>query len=120
VSASHPPVTVPPVLIRYGAPNENSVLVASALYPWPWKRQSILQRCRAHRSRKCVLHAETPIASHQVCGPGVTSLIVNSKDRMAFSVRTATGADADAIIAILEGIASEQIYTAINKPWSAD
>ena len=28
--------------------------------------------------------------------------------------------DAAAIIAILEGIASEQIYTAINKPWSAD
>jgi ribosomal protein S18 acetylase RimI-like enzyme len=49
-------------------------------------------------------------------------LMVNqtSKDGMKFVVRTATEADAAAIIAILEGIASEQIYTAINKPWSAD
>jgi L-amino acid N-acyltransferase YncA len=43
-----------------------------------------------------------------------------SKDGMAFSIRTATEADAEAIIAILEGVASEQIYTAITKPWSAD
>ena len=53
---------------------------------------------------------------------GVNSLIVNqtSKDGMKFVIRTATEADAAAIIAILEGIASEQIYTAIDKPWSAD
>ena len=36
-----------------------------------------------------------------------------------FVIRKATEADAEAIIAILEGIASERIYTAIN-PWSAD
>ena len=35
-----------------------------------------------------------------------------------FVIRKATEADAEAIIAILEGIASERIYTAIN-PWSA-
>src|SRR4030095_1948695 len=51
---------------------------------------------------------------------GVISFMVNqtSKDGMKFVVRTAT--EAAAIIAILEGIASEQIYTAISKPWSAD
>lgn len=37
-----------------------------------------------------------------------------------FGIRTATEADAEAIIAILEGIASEQIHTAIDKPWSAE
>jgi len=39
---------------------------------------------------------------------------------MVFPIRTATEADAEAIVAILEGVASEQIYTAIDKPWSAD
>lgn len=42
-----------------------------------------------------------------------------SKGSIAFSIRAASESDAEAIIAILEGIASEQIYTAINKPWSA-
>ena len=37
-----------------------------------------------------------------------------------FAIRRATEADAGAIIAILEGIASERIYTAINRPWSTD
>ena len=37
-----------------------------------------------------------------------------------FGIRRATGADAEAIIAILDGIASERIYTAISRPWSAD
>jgi ribosomal protein S18 acetylase RimI-like enzyme len=39
---------------------------------------------------------------------------------VAFAIRRATAADAEAMIAILQGIASERIYTAINKPWSAD
>jgi ribosomal protein S18 acetylase RimI-like enzyme len=43
-----------------------------------------------------------------------------SKGGIAFSIRAATESDAEDIIAILEGIASEQIYTAINKPWPAD
>src|SRR5690349_6020249 len=34
-------------------------------------------------------------------------------------IRTATADDAPAIVAVLEGIASERIYTAIDKPWSA-
>jgi ribosomal protein S18 acetylase RimI-like enzyme len=37
----------------------------------------------------------------------------------SFAIRTATAADAEAIIAIIERIASERIYTAIDKPWSA-
>ena len=36
------------------------------------------------------------------------------------AIRRAAPKDAEAIIGILEGIASERIYTAINKPWSAD
>ena len=36
------------------------------------------------------------------------------------AIRRATPADAEAIIAILEGIASERVYTAINQPWSAE
>jgi ribosomal protein S18 acetylase RimI-like enzyme len=36
------------------------------------------------------------------------------------AIRKATEADAEAIIAILEGIASERIYTAIDQPWSAN
>ena len=43
-----------------------------------------------------------------------------SNDGMPFVIRRATDADAEAIIAILEGIASERIYTAISRPWSAD
>jgi RimJ/RimL family protein N-acetyltransferase len=42
------------------------------------------------------------------------------KDDLALAIRRATAADAGAIIAILEGIASERIYTAISRPWSAD
>ncbi len=42
------------------------------------------------------------------------------KQRTAFVIRKATEADAAAIIAVLEGIASERIYTAISRPWSAD
>jgi RimJ/RimL family protein N-acetyltransferase len=42
------------------------------------------------------------------------------KDGVGFAIRRATAADAEAIIAILQGIASERIYTAINRPWSAD
>lgn len=42
------------------------------------------------------------------------------KDGVAFTIRRATAADAEAMIAILQGIASERIYTAINRPWSAD
>jgi [ribosomal protein S18]-alanine N-acetyltransferase len=34
------------------------------------------------------------------------------------AIRRATAADAEAIIDILEGIASERVYSAINKPWS--
>jgi ribosomal protein S18 acetylase RimI-like enzyme len=47
-------------------------------------------------------------------------LTTTAKDGRAFRVRKATEADAEAIIAILEEIASEQIHTAINKPWSTD
>jgi L-amino acid N-acyltransferase YncA len=36
-----------------------------------------------------------------------------------FRVRRATEADAEAIVEVLEGIVSERIYTAIEKPWSA-
>ena len=43
-----------------------------------------------------------------------------SRQGVPFSIRRATEADAEAIIAILEGIASERIYTAISRPWSAD
>lgn len=39
---------------------------------------------------------------------------------VGIAIRRATGADAPAIIAILEGIASERVYTAVNKPWSAE
>jgi hypothetical protein len=39
---------------------------------------------------------------------------------VTFAIRKATEADAAAIIALLEGIASERIHTSINKPWSAD
>jgi ribosomal protein S18 acetylase RimI-like enzyme len=42
------------------------------------------------------------------------------KDDGTVAIRRATAADAEAIVAILEGIASERIYTAINRPWSAD
>jgi ribosomal protein S18 acetylase RimI-like enzyme len=35
------------------------------------------------------------------------------------AIRKATPDDAEAIIAVLEEIASERVYTAINKPWSA-
>jgi ribosomal protein S18 acetylase RimI-like enzyme len=42
------------------------------------------------------------------------------KDRLAVSIRRASEADAEAIVAILEGIASERIYTAIDRPWSAE
>jgi ribosomal protein S18 acetylase RimI-like enzyme len=48
--------------------------------------------------------------------------MVNPQARLGalFAIRRATEADAEAIIAILEGIASERIYTAIDKPWPAD
>jgi ribosomal protein S18 acetylase RimI-like enzyme len=36
------------------------------------------------------------------------------------AIRKANERDAEAIIAILDVIASERIYTAINKPWSPD
>jgi ribosomal protein S18 acetylase RimI-like enzyme len=39
---------------------------------------------------------------------------------MKFVVRTATGAYPAAIISILNDTATTEIYTAINKPWSAD
>ena len=39
---------------------------------------------------------------------------------MEFAIRRATEADAGEIIAILEGVASERIYTAIDRPWSAE
>ena len=42
------------------------------------------------------------------------------KERVAFAIRRASAADAEAIVGILERIASERIYTAIGKPWSAD
>lgn len=35
-------------------------------------------------------------------------------------IRRAVEADAAAIVAIIEGIASERIYTAIDRPWPAD
>ena len=35
------------------------------------------------------------------------------------AIRKATPDDAEAIIAVLEEIASERVHTAINKPWSA-
>lgn len=43
-----------------------------------------------------------------------------SKQGVPLIIRKATEADAEAIIAILEGIASERIYTAIDRPWSVD
>jgi RimJ/RimL family protein N-acetyltransferase len=42
------------------------------------------------------------------------------KEGATFAIRRANADDAEAIIAILQGIASERIYTAINRPWSAD
>ena len=42
------------------------------------------------------------------------------KEAVAFAIRRATAADAQAIVAILEGIASERIYNAINKPWPGE
>jgi ribosomal protein S18 acetylase RimI-like enzyme len=39
---------------------------------------------------------------------------------MEFTIRRAAPGDAEAIIAILEGIASELIYSAISEPWSVD
>lgn len=49
-------------------------------------------------------------------------MLVNPEPQQGipFAIRRATEADAEAIIAVLEGIASERIYTAINRPWSAD
>ena len=44
----------------------------------------------------------------------------SSDHKPSFSIRRATAADADVIVSILQEIASERIYTAINKPWSAD
>jgi ribosomal protein S18 acetylase RimI-like enzyme len=44
----------------------------------------------------------------------------SNRGLVPFVVRQATQADAEAIIAILEGIAAERIYTAIDRPWSAD
>jgi ribosomal protein S18 acetylase RimI-like enzyme len=37
-----------------------------------------------------------------------------------FVIRMAFESDAEAIIAILEGVAAERIHTAIHNPWSAD
>jgi L-amino acid N-acyltransferase YncA len=37
-----------------------------------------------------------------------------------FTIRTAHAQDAAAITAIIEGVASEQIYSAINRPWSIE
>ena len=42
------------------------------------------------------------------------------KSQGEFRVRRATEADARAIVEVLEGIVSERIYTAIEKPWSVD
>jgi len=42
------------------------------------------------------------------------------KEGAFLAIRTAVEADAAAIVAIIEGIASERIYTAISRPWSAD
>ena len=49
-------------------------------------------------------------------------MLVNhvSKVGIKFGIRGATESDAEGILAILQGIAAEQIHTAINKPWSAD
>ena len=44
----------------------------------------------------------------------------SDKEEAAFEIRKATEADSEAIIAIVEGIASERIHSAIDKPWSAD
>ncbi|MBK5294949.1 MAG: GNAT family N-acetyltransferase [Acidobacteriia bacterium] len=41
-------------------------------------------------------------------------------DGQAFRIRRATGADAEAIAAVLEGVVSERTSTAIVKPWSAE
>ena len=38
---------------------------------------------------------------------------------MRYSVRAATPEDAEQLIAVLEEVASERVYTAITKPWSA-
>ena len=43
-----------------------------------------------------------------------------SKESGPFLIRRATGADAEAIVGIIEQIASEQVYTAITRPWSVD
>ena len=37
-----------------------------------------------------------------------------------FRVRKATEADAGAIVEVLEGIVSERVYTAIERPWSVE
>lgn len=37
-----------------------------------------------------------------------------------YAIRRATVADAEEIVEILRGISSEQVYTAIDQPWSTD
>jgi putative acetyltransferase len=46
-------------------------------------------------------------------------VVVNERPKvpLAVSVRRASEADAEALVAILQGIAAERIYTAIDKPW---
>jgi len=39
---------------------------------------------------------------------------------MDFTIRRATEADARSIVAVLEGIAAERVYTAIDQPWSVE
>ena len=42
------------------------------------------------------------------------------KNIYPFGVRMATAEDAEAIVAVLEGIVAERVYTAIEKPWSVE
>jgi RimJ/RimL family protein N-acetyltransferase len=48
----------------------------------------------------------------------MSQLNQTSDDGTPFVIRRAIDADAEAIIAIIEGIAAERIYTAVSRPWS--
>lgn len=43
-----------------------------------------------------------------------------SDSHLSIAIRRATGSDAAALVSILEGIAAEGAFTAINKPWPAN
>ena len=46
--------------------------------------------------------------------------MVNRHLKNGIAIRKATADDAEAIVTVLAGIASERVYSAINRPWSAE